>query len=195
MPLGYRAPPFLGGLGGQQWLMYDILAAKVITGVYDGCLFSLRPPQAEFPDQNERRGVRSRMVRPSALRRSGSGGRGGQAAHGTEGGKHGTRHLPVARHQVHAKVYGLPFDHFNNNTDGPLSWITSGSTDVDMYIELPHEPAPQVGHEVRHPAQYAGGVGRPWWWASPRCCAPYDSPCEEMVGGPRSRCPTGLEVL
>ena len=156
--------PCVGGLGGQQWLMYDILAAKVITGVYDGCLFSLRPPQAEFPDQNERRGVRSRMVRPSALRRSGSGGRGGQAAHGTEGGKHGTRHLPVARHQVHAKVYGLPFDHFNN-------------------------------HEVRHPAQYAGGVGRPWWWASPRCCAPYDSPCEEMVGGPRSRCPTGLEVL
>ena len=47
----------------QQWLFYDILSAKTITGVYDGCLFSLRPPQAEFPDEDDRRLLRSRMVR------------------------------------------------------------------------------------------------------------------------------------
>lgn len=46
----------------QQWLFYDILAARTFTGVYDGCLFSLRPPQMEFPDQQERQAVRSRMV-------------------------------------------------------------------------------------------------------------------------------------
>jgi hypothetical protein len=71
--------------------------------------------------------------------------------------------------QVHAKVSGLPFDHFNNNTDGPLGWVTSGTADIDMYVELPQDDAPPPPHlEVRGhlpPAPFAHLSAHDRLWA------------------------------
>ena len=81
--------------------------------------------------------------------------------------------------QVHAKVYGLPFDHFNNNTEGPLSWVNSGTVDIDMYVELPHEETTQPREEVRRrpptlarAARLHGGVASVLTWRPARSPEP-----------------------
>ncbi|KAI8823899.1 mitochondrial distribution and morphology protein family 31/32 [Chytriomyces cf. hyalinus JEL632] len=54
----------------------------------------------------------------------------------------------------HLKINGLPIDHMNVGVTGPMSWLTSGSIDVDFHFLFPQQPDEQLFSQIRQ--EFAG---------------------------------------
>jgi distribution and morphology protein 31 len=100
----------------QEWLLYDIMNAEHVTGMFDNCLFSIHRLGWE-----DRGGMK---LEEESL--------------GTEEERAEFRKLGTLGSRIsHLRVNGLPIDHFNYGVDGPFGWITSGQLDVDARVVFP----------------------------------------------------------
>ncbi|KAI8615529.1 mitochondrial distribution and morphology protein family 31/32 [Chytriomyces sp. MP71] len=55
----------------------------------------------------------------------------------------------LAAEMSHLKINGLPIDHFNAGVTGPMSWITSGTIDIDMHFLFPQHPSDELFSQIR----------------------------------------------
>ncbi|KAJ3316653.1 Mitochondrial distribution and morphology protein 31, mitochondrial precursor [Blyttiomyces sp. JEL0837] len=106
----------------KQWLLYDMLCADSIIGMFDGCLFSVH--RAQDPNVLLARSVAA----------------GGERAEAAAASLIGKRGRP-ANKMSHLKINGIPIDHLNTGATGPFGWITSGTLDVDFHLLMPQAQA------------------------------------------------------
>lgn len=93
----------------KQWLFYDFLSANMMSGSFDGSLFTVHPRQTHNYT-------------------------GMQLSNGrdTEDGSTWKKHSRI-------RIDGLNIDHLNRGYDGPFSWIHEGNVDIVADIMLPNE--------------------------------------------------------
>ncbi|KAF1924358.1 mitochondrial distribution and morphology protein family 31/32 [Didymella exigua CBS 183.55] len=93
----------------KQWLFYDFLSASIMSGSFDGSLFTLHPRQSH-----------------SYTGMQLSSGR------GADGGSTWKKHSRI-------RIDALNIDHLNRGYDGPFSWIHEGNVDIVADIMLPND--------------------------------------------------------
>ena len=92
----------------RQWLFYDFLSANVMSGSFDGSLFTIHPHQmhgyvgAQLNDTYEAAGEGNPWKKQSRIR-----------------------------------IDGLNIDHLNRGVAGPFSWIYQGKVDIVADIKFP----------------------------------------------------------
>ena len=93
----------------KQWLFYDFLSANIMSGSFDGSLFTVHPRQTHNYT-------------------------GMQLSHGrdTDDGATWKKHSRI-------RIDGLNIDHLNRGYDGPFSWIHEGNVDIVADIMLPND--------------------------------------------------------
>ncbi|KAF2994816.1 Mitochondrial distribution and morphology protein 31, mitochondrial precursor [Curvularia kusanoi] len=93
----------------KQWLFYDFLSANMMSGSFDGSLFTVHPRQTHNYT-------------------------GMQLSNGrdTEDGSTWKKHSRI-------RIDGLNIDHLNRGYDGPFSWIHEGNVDIVADIMLPND--------------------------------------------------------
>lgn len=103
----------------QEWILYDIMAADSVVGMFDNCLFSIH----KVSDAQERA---ARWLMPPSGPGEGV------------GIPMDWRSSKVSR----LRIDGVPIDFFNHGVEGPFGWITAGTLDMDVRIRMP-EAAPK----------------------------------------------------
>ncbi|OSS53771.1 hypothetical protein B5807_01356 [Epicoccum nigrum] len=93
----------------KQWLFYDFLSANIMSGSFDGSLFTVHPRQTHNYT-------------------------GMQLSNGrdTDDGATWKKHSRI-------RIDGLNIDHLNRGYDGPFSWIHEGNVDIVADIMLPSD--------------------------------------------------------
>lgn len=93
----------------KQWLFYDFLSANIMSGSFDGSLFTVHPRQTHNYT-------------------------GMQLSNGrdTDDGATWKKHSRI-------RIDGLNIDHLNRGYDGPFSWIHEGNVDIVADIMLPND--------------------------------------------------------
>ncbi|KAJ3375059.1 Mitochondrial distribution and morphology protein 31, mitochondrial precursor [Allomyces arbusculus] len=110
----------------KQWLLYDIICASSLVGLFDNCLFSLHTPQhpADLfvdPTTAGAAGILDANVQDD------------EAAGSDEW-------VGLPRRVTRLKVDGVPIDHLNYGTTGPFGWIIGGTLDITALIHIPRRP-------------------------------------------------------
>jgi distribution and morphology protein 31 len=117
----------------QEWILYDVMAADSMIGMFDNCLFSIHkvgdagqdalssrllptPTSGHRPLKSEI-GI-SRILAPPVDWKSSK----------------------VSRLRVH----GVPIDFFNYGAGGPFGWITAGTLDMDVKVQMPERMVPPI---------------------------------------------------
>lgn len=95
----------------KQWLLFDLLCADTIVGLFDQSLFVVRSAGVSDP------GV-SNVVPVDAFKRS----------------------FADNVRLSHLKIDNVKMDMINGGASGPLGWITKGTFDIDAYMAIPLEP-------------------------------------------------------
>ncbi|KNE56548.1 hypothetical protein AMAG_02349 [Allomyces macrogynus ATCC 38327] len=109
----------------KQWLLYDIICATSLVGLFDNCLFSLHTPQHPA----------DLFVDPTT---SAAGILDANVADDETAGNDDWVGLP--RRVTRLKVDGVPIDHLNYGTTGPFGWIIGGTLDITALIHIPRRP-------------------------------------------------------
>ncbi|KNE54899.1 hypothetical protein AMAG_00844 [Allomyces macrogynus ATCC 38327] len=109
----------------KQWLLYDIICASSLVGLFDNCLFSLHTPQHPA----------DLFVDPTT---SAAGILDANGADDEGAGSDEWVGLP--RRVTRLKVDGVPIDHLNYGTTGPFGWIIGGTLDITALIHIPRRP-------------------------------------------------------
>jgi distribution and morphology protein 31 len=96
----------------SKWMLYDLLSAGTVVGLFDGCLFSVHRAQRDEADM---------FVAAVDV----------DSDH--EQGK-------IRKRQVsHLRIDGVNIEHLNAGVSGPFGWITSGTVDMSAHICFPVE--------------------------------------------------------
>ncbi|KAL6709735.1 Mitochondrial distribution and morphology protein 31, mitochondrial precursor [Coniothyrium glycines] len=93
----------------KQWLFYDFLSANMMSGSFDGSLFTIHPRQT-----HNYTGAQLSSGRDS------------------EDGSSWKKHSRI-------RIDGLNIDHLNRGYDGPFSWIHEGNVDITADVMLPND--------------------------------------------------------
>jgi distribution and morphology protein 31 len=93
----------------KQWLFYDFLSANMMSGSFDGSLFTIHPRQT-----HNYTGVQLSSGRD------------------TEDGSSWKKHSRI-------RIDGLNIDHLNRGYEGPFSWIHEGNVDIVADVMLPND--------------------------------------------------------
>ncbi|KAJ3354216.1 Mitochondrial distribution and morphology protein 31, mitochondrial precursor [Allomyces javanicus] len=110
----------------KQWLLYDIICASSLVGLFDNCLFSLHTPQHPA----------DLFVDPTT-----TGAAGILDANGPDEEAAGSDEwVGLPRRVTRLKVDGVPIDHLNYGTTGPFGWIIGGTLDITALIHIPRRP-------------------------------------------------------
>ncbi|KAJ1786692.1 Mitochondrial distribution and morphology protein 31, mitochondrial precursor [Coemansia sp. RSA 2399] len=111
----------------DRWLLYDVLCASSVVGMYDGSLFTIHqahqhisPPVQYSVNSPRIYASQKKLVNsksPISLDASGS--------------------EPCRGRTAHVQIDNLNIDHINMGVEGPIGWITSGRLNVSSLINLP----------------------------------------------------------
>lgn len=93
----------------KQWLFYDFLSAKTVSGSFDNSLFTIHPRQVH--------------------------GHTGALLDGPEASGEPT----IWKKHSRIRIDGLNIDHLNRGVRGPFSWIHDGNVDIVADIMFPNE--------------------------------------------------------
>ena len=93
----------------KQWLFYDFLSANIMSGSFDGSLFTVHPRQTHNYTGTQLSNGRD-----------------------TDDGSTWKKHSRI-------RIDGLNIDHLNRGYDGPFSWIHEGNVDIVADIMLPND--------------------------------------------------------
>ncbi|KAJ2159658.1 Mitochondrial distribution and morphology protein 31, mitochondrial precursor [Coemansia sp. RSA 552] len=110
----------------DRWLLYDMLNASSVVGMYDGSLFTIHQAHQHLP-------VRKQLRQTPGLFDNSPG-------DGTDRHLHGGRASGQER-TAHVQVDRLNIDHINSGVEGPIGWITSGQLNVSALINCPQQPS------------------------------------------------------
>ncbi|KAJ3210150.1 Mitochondrial distribution and morphology protein 31, mitochondrial precursor [Dinochytrium kinnereticum] len=106
----------------KQWLLYDIMCANSIVGMFDNCLFSVHKPQENDVLAMSVGKASTDNVRTINWR--------------SEEEVNASSQMKWAKMR-HLKINNFPIDHLNAGVTGPFGWITSGTLDVDFHLFIP----------------------------------------------------------
>ncbi|KAJ3095299.1 Mitochondrial distribution and morphology protein 31, mitochondrial precursor [Phlyctochytrium planicorne] len=106
----------------KQWLLYDIMCANSIVGMFDNCLFSVHKPQ-----END-------VLAMSAGRIASDSPKSFNWRSEADASASGNSNWAKMRH---LKINNFPIDHLNTGVTGPFGWISSGTLDVDFHLFIP----------------------------------------------------------
>ncbi|KAI9018411.1 mitochondrial distribution and morphology protein-domain-containing protein [Hyaloraphidium curvatum] len=125
----------------QEWMLYDILAADSVVGMFDNCLFSIH----KISDPMEAATARWLLPPNGPWRDLPTG-----ADTADEDGSTilSSLHVPIdwkSSKISRLRVDGVPIDFFNHGAVGPFGWITSGTLDMDVKIQMPRVAARFTG--------------------------------------------------
>ncbi|ORZ29507.1 hypothetical protein BCR44DRAFT_1505662 [Catenaria anguillulae PL171] len=125
----------------KQWLLYDVICATSLVGLFDNCLFSVHAPQLP---------VGAGGSSSSSLPVVGAGGSAASYASplaaSADGSEDDETSIPVSaipRRISRLKIDNVPIDHLNYGTTGPFGWITGGTLDISATIHIPRQRRPQ----------------------------------------------------
>ncbi|KAJ1989108.1 Mitochondrial distribution and morphology protein 31, mitochondrial precursor [Coemansia spiralis] len=113
----------------DRWLLYDVLSANSVVGMYDGSLFTIHQAHQHL----------SPVSRPLAntadiYNNEVSIALANQRSNGIN------NQQPHRGRATHVQVDNLNIDHINLGVEGPIGWITSGRLNVSSLISFPaHE--------------------------------------------------------
>jgi distribution and morphology protein 31 len=102
-------------------MLYDILSANSIVGMFDNCLFSLHKTTPDAVRHHP--GVETMDLKYKIDNYYVNG--------------NGELINQNYKKLNHLKVNGIKIEHLNRNTSGPFSWITQGTVDIDALLGLP----------------------------------------------------------
>lgn len=92
----------------KQWLFYDFLSAKHMSGSYDGSLFTIHPKQVHGTSAGENQGKALGFGEAGAWEKF-----------------------------SRLRIDGLKIDHLNRGVEGPFGWIYEGDVDIIADIAFP----------------------------------------------------------
>ncbi|RKP27063.1 mitochondrial distribution and morphology protein family 31/32, partial [Syncephalis pseudoplumigaleata] len=102
----------------KRWLLYDLLCADSVVGMFDDCLFSMHRAQqpatspAPSPPADPLNGTHHRAILEKP---------------------------PPEQRMSELRVDGINIDHLNAGVTGPFGWITSATVDISAHITFPVE--------------------------------------------------------
>ncbi|KAJ2881580.1 Mitochondrial distribution and morphology protein 31, mitochondrial precursor, partial [Coemansia aciculifera] len=117
----------------DRWLLYDILNANSLVGMYDGSLFTIHQAHQQ--------------LHPRSLAMHTAGLHNIEAQNKDDPWTESTHSLSTVdveaaeTRTTHVQVEGLNIDHINSGVDGPVGWITSGRLNVSALIKFPTQPS------------------------------------------------------
>ncbi|KAI9164241.1 Mitochondrial distribution and morphology protein 31, mitochondrial precursor [Blastocladiella emersonii ATCC 22665] len=131
----------------KQWLLYDIICATSLVGLFDNCLFSLHTPQrAEYGQ------VLASLAHhhPSSASQHARSPLRGTPVEGDDDDPFGASHHEIAAssRMTRFKIDGVPIEHLNYGTTGPFGWINGGTLDISALIHIPRMRRPQEVDEL-----------------------------------------------
>lgn len=117
----------------QEWILFDIMSADSVVGMFDNCLFSIH----KVGDDSKESTASRWLLPPNGPWSSDF----GQGTH--VGTMMSSLQIPTdwkSSKVSRLRVDGVPIDFFNHGATGPFRWLTSGSLDMDVRIQIPRNP-------------------------------------------------------
>ncbi|KAJ2211610.1 Mitochondrial distribution and morphology protein 31, mitochondrial precursor, partial [Coemansia sp. RSA 487] len=112
----------------DRWLLYDVLCANSVVGMYDGSLFTIHQAHQHISPSKHFVVNGSHIHDSDILVNSSS-----RASDDASGLK------PYQGRTSHVQVDNLNIDHINLGVEGPIGWITSGRLNVSSLINVPDQ--------------------------------------------------------
>ncbi|KAJ2556788.1 Mitochondrial distribution and morphology protein 31, mitochondrial precursor [Coemansia sp. RSA 1933] len=107
----------------DRWLLYDVLCANSVVGMYDGSLFTIHQAHQQISSSEKPPVNPSRVYGSDIL------------AHLSSDIAPKTK--PCRGRTTHVQIDNLNIDHVNLGVEGPIGWITSGRMNVSSLINFP----------------------------------------------------------